>query len=70
MDDLPTSVRSATFTFFGVDVKVHVLDDGQRIIEEDSVNALLGAIAADDPPFGVEGYAELCRYIRFTKGLE
>lgn len=38
------SVWQGTFQVFGVEVKCHVLSDGRRIIEEDSVVALLQAM--------------------------
>jgi hypothetical protein len=41
----PTSIASSSFQIFGVTVRCHVLDDGQRIIEEESVAALLEAMS-------------------------
>ena len=42
------SIWSGSFNLFGVDVKCHTLDDGQRIIEADSLEALLDAVAQPD----------------------
>jgi hypothetical protein len=42
--DLPTSERVATVNFLGVDVVVHHLSNGERVIEEASVVELLGAM--------------------------
>ena len=43
-DDIPTSVWEGTFTIFGVDLKCHVLSDGSRIIEQESMEALFDAM--------------------------
>lgn len=43
-EDVPVSIAQSTFKVFGVDVKCHVLDNGQRIIEADSMNQLLEAM--------------------------
>lgn len=42
----PIAIASSSFKLFGVEIKYHVLSDGQRIIEADSVQALLEAMAA------------------------
>lgn len=47
-DSLPTPVWSGSFTVFGVEVKCHVLDNGQRIIEAGSLEQLLDAMAYSD----------------------
>lgn len=38
------SMWQGAFRLFGVDVRCHVLSDGSRIIEEDSMAALLDAM--------------------------
>ena len=43
-DELPRAVRSGTFHVFGVDLKCHTLSDGQRVIEKDSLCAVIEAI--------------------------
>ena len=40
----PSSVWQGTFLLFGTELKCHVLSDGQRIIEEDSMVDLLKAM--------------------------
>jgi hypothetical protein len=45
MTDIPHAVWSGTFQLFGVDVHCHVLDNGQRVIDEDSMVALLEAMS-------------------------
>ena len=58
-DDLPKSIATGTVTVFGVELHVHTLDDGRRIIEADGVHHLLAAMAGG----GVEPgeVAELAR---------
>lgn len=45
IDDISKSTWEGTFRVCGVDVHCHVLSDGRRIIEADSMNALLEALA-------------------------
>lgn len=45
MADLPKAVWEGTFHVFGVDVKCAVLDDGTRLIREESLTALFQAMA-------------------------
>lgn len=52
MDDLPTPTWSGSFRLYGVDVKCHTLSDGRRIIEADSLAALLEAMASSGQPSG------------------
>ena len=40
---------------FGVEVRCHVLEDGQRIIEADSIARLFGAMASSDEMDSNEG---------------
>lgn len=49
---LPTSIWSGSFRVYGVDVKCHVLDDGQRVIEADSVAALFEAMGTPGVEMG------------------
>lgn len=41
------SIATSTFTVFGVEVKCHVLNDGQRIIEAESVDRLFAQMASN-----------------------
>lgn len=43
---LPKSIRTATVPLYGVDLVVHHLDNGERVIEEASMLALLEAMAS------------------------
>ena len=40
---IPAAVWSGTFTVFGVELKCHVLETGERIIEAESLNRFLAA---------------------------
>ena len=60
------AVKTATFSLFGVQVRVHVLDDGQRVIDVADVNALFDAMASDAAPELHE--AELRRMTSFIRG--
>lgn len=44
-DEMPHSVSQSTLSIMGVDLVVHQLSNGQRIIEEDGVHALFAAMA-------------------------
>lgn len=46
----PQSIREGTLTIFGVELKVHHLDNGQRIIEEESIIRLFERMAEPDCP--------------------
>jgi hypothetical protein len=56
------SVWQGTFRLFGVDMKCHVLDDGTRIIEADSVRQLFEAMGSG-ADIGVEA-EEFARWKR------
>lgn len=57
-DDVPTAVWSGTIRLFGVDVRCHRLDDGRAIIETESMNELLMAMASGNfEPGDVEAFA-------------
>lgn len=50
-DDIPRAVSSSTLRLGDIDVTVHVLDDGRRIIDRDDFLRLLGIVLdgeADD----------------------
>jgi hypothetical protein len=67
--DLPVSVRQGSFKLFGVDVHCHVLSNGERVIEADSMHALLSAMA--DPGNSTETSEEdLAKFARWQRGLD
>ena len=47
-DNLPQSINTATLTVFGVELRVHMLDDGRRIIEADDLHRLWTMMAGPD----------------------
>jgi hypothetical protein len=47
-DQLPTSVWQGEFSVCGVAMKCHVLSDGRRIIEAESIAAFLEALATGE----------------------
>lgn len=69
--ELPHAVWSGSFNIFGVDVKCHVLSDGERVIEAESMEAVLKAMAAPDPAMNTREQAvNLDRIARWIKGAE
>jgi hypothetical protein len=64
MSAVPASIWQGTFTLFGVEVKCHVLSDGQRIIEAESLRKVLEAMYS-----GAElNQAEVVRFGRWQRG--
>lgn len=66
---LPKAISEATFRVFGVDIKCYVLENGQRVVDADSVEAFFAVITdtedstkVDDP--GME------QVVRFLSGKE
>lgn len=45
-EEIPTTTWSGTFTVFGVELKCHVLSNGQRVVEADSMHALMDRMEA------------------------
>lgn len=43
-DAIPQAVWSGSFRVFGIDVHCHLLDNGQRVIDADSVHRLFAAM--------------------------
>lgn len=67
--DLPKSIRSEVLNIFGIDLHVHVLDNGQRIIDEQDVVRLFTRMSEDDCPAMTQRECDvLARFI--TKGIE
>ena len=67
LECVSTAVWSGTFHLFGVEVRCHVLSDGRRIIEAESLAELLAAMANTahiDPKRG----AEIEAFARWQKG--
>ena len=51
MTDIPESVWSGSFILLGVEVKCHTLSNGERIIEADSFDKLMDAMAGGTVDF-------------------
>ncbi len=47
-DKLPHPVWSGSFTICGIEMKCHVLSDGQRIIEAESIEKFFSAFEDDN----------------------
>ena len=63
----PHSVWQGSYSLFGVDVKCHVLSNGKRIIEEDSMVALFEAMEepqGDISDGGKELTEEFCKWLK------
>lgn len=66
-DGLPKVVWSGVFPLMGVDMKCHVLDNGERIIEQDSVEAFFDATTSETRE-NIEG--DLEKFGEFLAGKE
>jgi len=60
------SIWAGTFTVFGVTLRCHVLDNGQRIIEAEDVHRLLAVIQNGDGPAADPG--DMDAFARWQKG--
>lgn len=68
MSELPHVMSSATVRIMGVDLTVHVLDDGQRVIDSESVGRLFTALVdLDTPPMTEDEAVGLAKVIRLAK---
>lgn len=63
---IPKSIWSGSFRILGVDVKCHVLNNGQRIIEAESLEAVMKAMA--DPTTTIDE-AEIQAFARWRMGV-
>lgn len=64
-NDPPKAVWSGTFTVLGVELKCHVLDNGRRIIEADSMEAFF---RAPGDPGSMLDNGELITFTEWQKG--
>lgn len=65
MSDIPMSVRHATHNFCGVVVRCHVLDDGRRVVDEESMMAVIAALDAGMRPT----QADYDKFMQWQRGL-
>ena len=64
-EQIPKSIGSGSIAIFGVTLEVHTLDNGQRIIEAESMARFVEAMAAyDGPETSDEDMMELARLIK------
>lgn len=61
----PRSVWQGSFTIFGVELKCHVLDNGERVIEAEGMHKMLEAMG-DNVPVDPE---QLAGFARWRGGL-
>jgi len=63
--DIPRAIWSGTFTVMGVELKCHMLDSGQRIIEAESMNEFMEKLTDGElDPMDVEDMTEFYRWQR------
>jgi len=66
---IPQSVWEGEFLLFGVPIRCHVLSDGQRVIEEASIIALLETMGEEQPNQNLVDDA-LNDFIKWMRGLD
>ncbi len=64
----PKAVWEGSFTLLDVEVKCYVLEDGQRIIDSESLERYLNADASDVKQTEVEFHRELNRFAKWKGG--
>ena len=63
--DVPESVWQGTFEIYGVTLNCHILADGRRIIEKDSVDELFAMMDSFDcPPSDMSAITEFTKWQR------
>lgn len=65
--ELPTAMWQGEFTICGVTLKVCVLDDGQRVIEAESFERLMAAMADGSFNAAPEDWAEFAKFVGSAK---
>jgi hypothetical protein len=64
MSELPAAVWSGTFNVWGIEMRCHVLNDGTRIIEKESFDKFMDAMADGMPAADDD---ELMAFLRWQK---
>ena len=65
MAELPTSIKSGTICLMGVEIEVHALDNGERIITAESLQLFMEALENGSiDPGNVQGIEEYARFMR------
>lgn len=57
-EDIPKSIANSTINLFGVELKCHVLDNGKRVIEAESMEKLFDYMANGNPEITEENTEE------------
>jgi len=65
-DDVPTAIWSGSFMLGGVEMRCHVLDNGERIIESESFVALFEAMVR---PYFSFADSEVDAFARWQRGV-
>ena len=65
--ELPKALYSDTLRILGVDLVVYVLDNGQRVVDMDSVHQLFEAMGNTDAPLTEDDAVALAKVIRGVK---
>lgn len=63
MSDMPAAVETREAVFGGITLRLHYLDDGQRVIEAEGMDRMARAMQAGTFP-----RAEAARAMRWVKG--
>ena len=67
--ELPTSTWQGSFKIYGIELKCHVLSDGQRIIEGEGLEKLFEAMSAGG--WGqILDHEEINKFAKWQKGIE
>ena len=61
-DEIPKAVWSGTFSVGGIEMQCHVLDNGQRLIDAESMERFVSA--AGSVSVDTDGVAALSRWLR------
>lgn len=61
LNRLPKVIRSESFTILDVEIKCHILENGQRIVEQESVDAFCKALTEADETSRDAAIQELTR---------
>ena len=64
MGEIPHAVWSGSFNIFGVEIKCHVLENGQHIIEADSIRQLFDSKTVEPCLDAADGLKALARWVK------
>lgn len=64
--EIPTAIWSGTFKLMGVELKCHMLNDGQRVIEAESVNKFMEKLT--DGELDLKDVKAMTDFFRWQRG--